>query len=51
VRYGIHRCRAFLTWCDEVLDTLHLLAQRERTAPQEVQDSMKEKGIQHETRL
>jgi DNA-binding PadR family transcriptional regulator len=41
VRYGIHRCRAFLTWCDEALDTLHLLAQRERTAPQEVQDSMK----------
>jgi PadR family transcriptional regulator AphA len=40
VRYGIHRCRAFLTWCDETLGTLHLLAQRERTAPQEVQDSM-----------
>jgi len=36
VRYGIHRCRALLTWCDETLDTLHHLAQREKTAPQEV---------------
>ena len=35
VRYGIHRCRAFLTWCDETLETLHSLAQREKTAPQE----------------
>jgi PadR family transcriptional regulator AphA len=41
VRYGIHRCRAFLTWCDEALDTLTLLAQRERAALQEVQDSIK----------
>jgi PadR family transcriptional regulator, regulatory protein AphA len=51
VRYGIHRCHAFLIWCDEALDTLHFLAQRERAAPQEVQDSIKEKEIQHETRL
>ena len=36
VRYGIHRCRALLTWCDETLDTLHHLAQREKTASQEV---------------
>jgi len=40
VRYGIHRCRAFLTWCDETLITLHHLAERERTAPQETQDSV-----------
>jgi PadR family transcriptional regulator, regulatory protein AphA len=40
VRYGIHRCRALLTWCDETLVTLHHLAQRERTAPQEGQDSV-----------
>ena len=32
VRYGIHRCRALLTWCDETLGTLHHLAQREKTA-------------------
>ncbi len=31
VRYGIHRCRALLTWCDETLGTLHQQAQRERT--------------------
>ena len=41
VRYGIHRCRALLTWCDEALGTLHLLEQRERTVLQEVQDSIK----------
>ncbi len=28
VRYGIHRCRALLTWCDETLVTLHHLAER-----------------------
>ena len=33
VRYGIHRCRAYLTWCDETLETLQQLAERERTAP------------------
>ncbi len=38
VRYGIHRCRALLTWCDETMATLHLLAEREKTAPQEAQD-------------
>ncbi len=27
VRYGIHRCRAMLTWCDETLVTLHHLAE------------------------
>ncbi|MGI8554700.1 MAG: hypothetical protein ACR2PL_28500, partial [Dehalococcoidia bacterium] len=26
VRYGIHRCRALLTWCDETLVTLRHLA-------------------------
>ncbi len=36
VRYGIHRCRALLTWCDETLATLHQLTQQERAAPQEV---------------
>ena len=36
VRYGIHRCRALLTWCDETLGTLHHLAQQEKTAPQDV---------------
>ncbi len=40
VRYGIHRCHALLTWCDETLGTLHHLAEPERTAPQEVQDSV-----------
>ena len=35
VRYGIHRCHAFLTWCDETLGTLHYLAERERTIPLE----------------
>jgi len=40
VRYGIHRCRALLTWCDETLGTLHHLAERERTAPQEGQESV-----------
>lgn len=40
VRYGIHRCRALLTWCDETLGTLHYLAERERTAPKEMQDSV-----------
>ncbi len=40
VRYGIHRCRAFLTWCDETLETLHALAQREKTAPQARNDSV-----------
>ena len=34
VRYGIHRCRALLTWCDETLGTLHHLTQQERAAPQ-----------------
>ena len=28
VRYGIHRCRALLTWCDETLVTLRHLARR-----------------------
>jgi PadR family transcriptional regulator, regulatory protein AphA len=27
VRYGIHRCRALLAWCDETLVSLHHLAQ------------------------
>lgn len=27
VRYGVHRCRALLTWCDETLETLHHLAE------------------------
>ena len=36
VRYGIHRCRALLTWCDETLATLHHLTQQERAAPQKV---------------
>jgi DNA-binding PadR family transcriptional regulator len=36
VRYGIHRCRALLTWCDETLGTLHHLTQQERAAPQKV---------------
>jgi hypothetical protein len=36
VRYGIHRCHAFLTWCDETLGTLDDLTQRERTAPQKM---------------
>jgi PadR family transcriptional regulator, regulatory protein AphA len=40
VRYGIHRRRAFLTWCDETLATLHYLAERQGTAPQEGQDSV-----------
>ena len=40
VRYGIHRCRALLTWCDETLATLHSLAQREKTVPQDGQDSV-----------
>jgi len=40
VRYGIHRCRAFLMWCDETLGTLHHLAERERAAPEELQDSV-----------
>ena len=40
VRYGIHRCRAFLTWCDETLGTLHQLAERERTTQKEMQDSV-----------
>jgi len=31
VRYGIHRCHAFLTWCDEALGTLHYLAKQEGT--------------------
>jgi hypothetical protein len=43
VRYGIHRCRALLTWCDETLVTLHHLAERERTAPHEEQDSVEVK--------
>jgi DNA-binding PadR family transcriptional regulator len=29
VRYGIHRCHAFLIWCDETLAVLHHLAQRD----------------------
>jgi DNA-binding PadR family transcriptional regulator len=36
VRYGIHRCRALLMWCDETLATLHHLTQQERAAPQKV---------------
>ncbi len=40
VRYGIHRCRAFLIWCDETLVTLQDLAERESTAPREVQESV-----------
>ena len=28
VRYGIHRCRALLSWCDETLLSLHHLAER-----------------------
>jgi len=36
VRYGIHRCRALLTWCDETLATLHHLAQRGKMVPPEV---------------
>ena len=40
VRYGIHRCRALLTWCDETLETLRQMAQQESTAPQKVQDSV-----------
>ena len=28
VRYGIHRCRALLTWCDETLAALRQLAHR-----------------------
>ena len=40
VRYGIHRCRALLTWCDETLGTLHHLTQQERAAPQKGQDSV-----------
>ena len=40
VRYGIHRCRALLIWCDETLATLHSLAQREKTASQDGQGSV-----------
>ncbi len=40
VRYGIHRCRAFLTWCDETLETLHHLTEQGRTASKEMQDSV-----------
>ena len=36
VRYGIHRCRALLIWCDETLATLHHLTRPERAAPQKV---------------
>ncbi len=36
VRYGIHHCRAFLTWCDETLATLHSLSQHEGTVPQDM---------------
>jgi PadR family transcriptional regulator, regulatory protein AphA len=36
VRYGIQRCRALLTWCDETLETLHHLAQQERMSAPEV---------------
>jgi hypothetical protein len=35
VRYGMHRCRALLAWCDETLGTLHYLEQQERTTAQE----------------
>ena len=34
VRYGIHRCRALLSWCDETLATLQQLASRQSTAQQ-----------------
>lgn len=35
VRYGIHRCRALLAWCDETLATLHSVAERDKTVVQE----------------
>jgi hypothetical protein len=34
VRYGIHRCRALLSWCDETLATLQQLASRHSMAQQ-----------------
>jgi PadR family transcriptional regulator, regulatory protein AphA len=34
VRYGIHRCRALLSWCDETLATLQQLASRQSMAQQ-----------------
>ncbi|GER90015.1 hypothetical protein KDW_41770 [Dictyobacter vulcani] len=37
VRYGIHRCHALLTWCDETLGTLHHLEKRESASSQEFQ--------------
>ena len=29
VRYGIHRCQALLTWCDETIATLNTLAEKQ----------------------
>jgi PadR family transcriptional regulator AphA len=32
VRYGIHRCRAMLAWCEETQATLRILAEKQRNA-------------------
>ncbi|GCE31366.1 hypothetical protein KDA_68500 [Dictyobacter alpinus] len=34
VRYGLHRCRALMTWCDETLEGLHRLAEQEKKTAQ-----------------
>ncbi len=34
VRYGIHRCQALLTWCEETIDTLHTFVGKNETIKQ-----------------
>ena len=35
VRYGILRCQALLTWCDETIDTLHTFTETNQAAKQQ----------------